>query len=73
MHCTVRWGGPSGMSFHAETGSGHLVSMDGAPEGGGRNLAPRPMEMVLLGRGHALLMTLCSFSGKVSKTLGIAK
>ncbi|MGA1396821.1 MAG: peroxiredoxin, partial [Burkholderiaceae bacterium] len=28
MHCTVRWGGPSGMSFHAETGSGHLVSMD---------------------------------------------
>jgi len=51
MHCTVRWGGPSGMSFHAETGSGHLVSMDGAPEGGGRNLAPRPMEMVLLGTG----------------------
>jgi putative redox protein len=39
------------MSFHAETGSGHLVSMDGAPEGGGRNLAPRPMEMVLLGTG----------------------
>jgi putative redox protein len=51
MHCTVRWGGSSGMSFHAETGSGHLVSMDGAPEGGGRNLAPRPMEMVLLGTG----------------------
>ena len=43
--------GSSGMSFHAETGSGHLVSMDGAPEGGGRNLAPRPMEMVLLGTG----------------------
>ncbi len=39
------------MSFHAETGSGHLVSMDGAPEGGGRNLAPRPMEMILLGTG----------------------
>jgi putative redox protein len=39
------------MSFHAETGSGHMVSMDGAPEGGGRNLAPRPMEMVLLGTG----------------------
>lgn len=51
MNCTVRWGGPTGMSFHAETGSGHLVSMDGAPEGGGRNLAPRPMEMVLLGTG----------------------
>lgn len=51
MECKVRWGGPSGMSFHAETGSGHLVSMDGAPDGGGRNLAPRPMEMVLLGAG----------------------
>jgi putative redox protein len=39
------------MSFVAETGSGHAVVMDGAPEGGGRNLAPRPMEMVLLGTG----------------------
>jgi putative redox protein len=39
------------MSFIAETGSGHIVAMDGAPEGGGRNLAPRPMEMVLLGTG----------------------
>ena len=39
------------MSFIAETGSGHLVAMDGAPEGGGRNLAPRPMEMVLVGTG----------------------
>lgn len=51
MQCTVRWGGPAGMIFYAETGSGHLVSMDGAPDGGGRNLAPRPMEMVLLGTG----------------------
>ncbi len=51
MECLVRWGGPSGMSFSAETGSGHLVSMDGAPEGGGRNLAPRPMELVLSGTG----------------------
>ena len=39
------------MSFLAETGSGHAVLMDGAPDGGGRNLAPRPMEMVLLGTG----------------------
>jgi putative redox protein len=39
------------MSFLAETGSNHLVTMDGAPDGGGRNLAPRPMEMVLLGTG----------------------
>ena len=50
MECTVRWSG-NGMSFLAETGSNHLVTMDGAPDGGGRNLAPRPMEMVLLGTG----------------------
>lgn len=49
MECTVRWG--DGMSFIAETGSGHMVAMDGAPEAGGRNLAPRPMEMVLVGAG----------------------
>ncbi len=51
MECTVRWGGPSGMAFVAETGSGHLVCMDGAPDGGGRNLAPRPMELLLAGTG----------------------
>jgi putative redox protein len=39
------------MSFIAESGSGHSVVMDGAPEHGGRNLAPRPMEMVLIGLG----------------------
>lgn len=49
MECKVTWG--NGMTFIAETGSGHLVAMDGAPEGGGRNLAPRPMEMLLLGTG----------------------
>lgn len=51
MECTVRWAGPSGMTFLAETSSGHLLTMDGAPEGGGRNLAPRPMEAVLAGTG----------------------
>ena len=39
------------MAFVAETGSGHLLTMDGAVEGGGRNLAPRPMETVLAGTG----------------------
>ena len=51
MEVKVSWNGPSGMSFRAETGSGHMVVMDGAPEGGGHNLAPRPMEMVLVGTG----------------------
>jgi hypothetical protein len=41
----------TGMGFVAETGSGHLLTMDGAPDGGGRNLAPRPMETVLAGTG----------------------
>jgi len=49
MECTVRWG--DGMTFIVETGSGHLVTIDGAPDGGGRNLAPRPMEVVLAGAG----------------------
>ena len=39
------------MSFVGESGSGHSVVMDGAPESGGRNLASRPMEMVLMGMG----------------------
>ncbi len=55
MECTVSWTGAagtrSGMGFVAETGSGHVLMMDGAPEGGGRNLAPRPMETVLAGTG----------------------
>ncbi|MEN9436279.1 MAG: hypothetical protein RIR09_934 [Pseudomonadota bacterium] len=60
MECTVSWTGAlntrSGMGFVAETGSGHIVVMDGAPdaakpENGGQNLAPRPMELLLAGTG----------------------
>jgi putative redox protein len=51
MQARVRWGGPGTMTFVAETGSGHALVMDGAPEGGGNNLAPRPMETVLAGTG----------------------
>lgn len=51
MECTIDWLAASGMAFSAETGSGHLLTMDGAPDGGGRNLAPRPMETVLAGTG----------------------
>lgn len=49
MECTVKW--VDGMTFMAETGTGHIVNMDGAPEAGGRNLAPRPMELMLAGAG----------------------
>ena len=50
MECKVKWI-EGGMSFLAETGSNHAVLMDGAPEAGGRNLAPRPMELLLAGTG----------------------
>lgn len=51
MKCTIDWLAANGMAFSAETGSGHLLTMDGSPDGGGRNLAPRPMETVLAGTG----------------------
>ena len=60
MECTVSGtgasGARSGMGFIAETGSGHTLMMDGAPdaakpENGGQNLAPRPMETLLAGTG----------------------
>jgi len=51
MECTVHWVPSAGMGFMAETGSGHTLVMDGAPDGGGRNLAPRPMETLLAGAG----------------------
>ena len=50
MECKIKWAG-EGMSFLAETGSRHAVVMDGAPEAGGSNLGPRPMELLLAGTG----------------------
>lgn len=49
MRATVKW--TDGVSFVAESGSGHKVIMDGAPESGGRNFGARPMELVLMGTG----------------------
>ena len=51
MECKVSWMPASGMAMVAETGSGHLLTMDGAADGGGRNLAARPMETLLAGAG----------------------
>ena len=51
MECTVKWTGLEGMSFLAETGSGHATLMDAAVDGGRRHLAPRPTELVLAGTG----------------------
>ena len=49
MKTRIKWNG--NVSFLAESGSGHQVLMDGAPEAGGQNLGPRPMEMLLMGLG----------------------
>ena len=49
MKARIKW--VEQVSFLGETESGHAVLMDGPPEGGGRNLGPRPMEMVLIGTG----------------------
>lgn len=49
MKARIKW--VEKVSFLGESDSGHAVLMDGAPEGGGRNLGPRPMELVLLGTG----------------------
>ncbi|WP_456152411.1 OsmC family protein [Oceanibaculum nanhaiense] len=49
MKTRVKW--IDGMAFMGESGTGHALVMDGAPEYGGKNLGPRPMEMLLLGLG----------------------
>ncbi len=49
MRARVKW--LDHMSFVGEAGSGHSVVMDGSPDHGGRNLGPRPMEMLLMGLG----------------------
>jgi len=49
MKASIKW--MDQVSFKGETESGHTILIDGPPESGGRNLGPRPMELVLLGTG----------------------
>ncbi|MEW6678468.1 MAG: OsmC family protein [Pseudomonadota bacterium] len=49
MKARVKW--VENVCFMAESESGHAVVMDGAPDIGGKNLGPRPMEMLLMGTG----------------------
>ena len=49
LKARIKW--VENVAFLGETESGHAVLMDGSPEGGGRNLGPRPMETVLIGTG----------------------
>lgn len=47
MKARIKWN--ENVSFIAESGSGHAIILDGAAEAGGRNLGPRPMELLLMG------------------------
>src|SRR6185369_3619538 len=49
MKARIKW--VEQVTFLAESGSGHAVVLDGAPDAGGRNLGVRPMEMLLMGLG----------------------
>jgi putative redox protein len=49
MKARIKW--VEKVTFIAESGSGHAVVLDGAPDAGGRNLGVRPMEMLLMGLG----------------------
>jgi len=52
MKARIKW--IEDVCFVGESGSGHAIVMDGAPEGGGRNLGMRPMETVLIGTGDVV-------------------
>lgn len=62
MEATVKW--TDGAMFVGESGSGHSVIMDGPEDLGGRNLGPRPMEMLLLGTGGCSIYDLLSMLKK---------
>ena len=67
MNTRVKW--LDNMSFVGETGSGHSIVMDGAPEYGGRNLGVRPMEMLLLGLGGCSSFDIVSMLKKSKQDL----
>ncbi|HEX2242500.1 MAG TPA: OsmC family protein [Gammaproteobacteria bacterium] len=62
MNVRVKW--TDNMTFIGETSSGHAVVMDGPPDHGGRNIAVRPMEMVLLGLGGCTAFDVASILKK---------
>jgi putative redox protein len=64
MSTTARVSWVDGALFVAEAGSGHSITMDGAPEMGGRNLAARPMEVVLMGMGGCTAIDVVSMLKK---------
>ena len=67
MKCRIKW--LDHMSFVGESGSGHSVVMDSAPDAGGRNLGVRPMEMLLLGLGGCTAFDVVSILHKSRQQL----
>lgn len=67
MKARIKW--VEQVSFLGETESGHAVLMDGAPAAGGRNLGPRPMEMLLLGAGGCTSFDVISILQKSRQTV----
>ncbi|HKJ22201.1 MAG TPA: OsmC family protein [Gammaproteobacteria bacterium] len=67
MKCEIKW--VEGAMFVGESGSGHAVVLDGPPDGGGRNLGLRPMEMLLLGMGGCTAYDVVSILRKSRQAL----
>ena len=64
MSTTAKISWVDGALFVAEGGSGHTITMDGAPDVGGRNLASRPMEVMLMGLGGCTAIDVVSMLKK---------
>ncbi len=64
MSTTAKISWVDGALFVAEAGSGHTITMDGSPDVGGRNLAARPMEIVLIGMGGCTAIDVVSMLKK---------
>jgi len=67
MKARIKW--VEEMTFVGESGSGHSVVMDGAPESGGRDLGIRPMEMLLLGLGGCTAFDVVMILGKARQSV----
>ena len=67
MKARIKW--VEEMTFVGESGSGHSVIMDGAPESGGRDLGIRPMEMLLLGLGGCTAFDVVMILGKARQAV----
>jgi putative redox protein len=67
MKARIKW--VEHMTFVGESGSGHSVVMDGAPESGGRDLGIRPMEMLLLGLGGCTAFDVVMILGKARQAV----